>query len=530
VIAPIAWVGGRPLGRPWLALGLASAVTAAVLLAPAYLLLRASQSGPGVWGSLLDSTSLLALGRTALLAVTVTLGAAALGVPAAWLTERTDLPWRRTWAVLLVLPLAVPSFVGGFVLVSAFAPRGMLQELLSPLGVEELPSLYGFPGAWLALTLLGYPYIYIPVCAALRRIDPALEEASRSLGKSSRETFLRVTLPQLRPAISAGAILLSLYVLSEFGAVSMLHYDTLTPLVYIQYTSSFDRSAAAVLALPLLGFAALFVLLDGMTRGLARYHGRAPSRPAGRARLGAWRWPAALFCLVPTALGIGVPVAVIGYWLVRGLAEGETTRFVAEAVLNSAEVSAVAALLTVAASLPVALLAVRRRGRLSGLLEKAAYSGQAVPGITIALSLVFFSARYLAPIYQTLGLLVFAYAVRFLPEALGACRSALVQVNPHTEEVARGLGAGPVRTFLRVTAPQMLPGMSAGGLLVFLTAMKELPITLLLSPIGFVTLTTQIWSATSEAFFTRAALPSLLLVLLSAGAAVLISRRSAFEQ
>jgi iron(III) transport system permease protein len=247
-------------------------------------------------------------------------------------------------------------------------------------------------------------------------------------------------------------------------------------------------------------------------------------------RLGRWRWPALLFCALLVGLGIGLPVAVVGYWLVRGLSEGETTSFVLEAVLNSARVSAIAALVTVVASLPLAFLAVRRPGWLSGALEKIAYAGQSIPGITIALALVFFAANYLSPLYQTLGVLVFAYAVRFLPEALGACRGAMVQVDPQTEEAARGLGAGPLRTFLRVTAPQMLPGLSAAALLVFLTAMRELPITLLLSPIGFVTLTTEIWSATSEAFFTRAALPSLLLVLLSLGATALMLRRGALER
>jgi iron(III) transport system permease protein len=484
-------------------------VTAAVLLAPAYLLLRASESA-GAWTSLTDGRTLAAIVRTVLLTVSVTVAAAGIGVAAAWITVRTNVPGRRMWAVLLALPLAVPSFVGGFVMVSAIGP-----------------TLYGFAGAWLALTVLSYPYVYIPVQAALRRIDPALEEASRSLGKSGRTTLWRVTLPQLRPAIAAGAILLSLYVLSEFGAVSMLHYDTLTSLVYIQYTSSFDRSAAAALALPLLVLAGLIVLLDGLTRGRALYHSGAPSRATRTIDIGAWRWPAAVLCAIPVGLGIGVPIAVVSYWLVRGMAEGESTRFVLEAFVNSATVSGLAALVTVAASLPVAVFAVRYRGVVSGTLEKLAYSGQSIPGIAIALSLVFFTANFLNVVYQTLVVLVFAYAVRFLPEALGACRGALVQVNPHTEEVARSLGLGPLPTFIRVTAPQILPGMSAGGLLVFLTVMKELPITLLLSPIGFNTLTTEIWSATSEAFFTRAALPSLLLVVLSAVAVVLTLRREA---
>lgn len=510
---------------PWLTLALGTLVALAVLVSPVYLVIRASEQGAGVWDGLSSARTLNALWRTVLLATTVTGTCVAVAVPLAWLTVRTDLSLRGFWTVALALPLAIPSFVGGLVTVSALGPGGMLQDVLSPLGVEQLPSLYGFWGAWLTLSALSYPYVFLQVRASLRRADPSFEEAARTLGKSGLETFLRVTLPQLRPAIAAGSILIGLYVVSEFGAVAMLRYDTLTPLVYIEYTTSFNRSSATVLALPLLGLATGAMLLDTITRGRARYHGTAVPRPAATVKLGRWRWPAVLLCAAVAVLGVGMPIAVLLYWLVKGLAQGETADFLMEAVVNSAQISLFTALLALAASLPIAVLSVRYTGWFSGLLEKIAYSGHALPGITIALSLVFFAANYLNPLYQTLGLLVFACAVRFLPEALGACRAAMLQVHPHTEEVARGLGAGKLRVFLRVTLPQIVTGMSAGGLLVFLTAMKELQITLLLSPIGYDTLATQIWAATSEAFFTRAALPSLLLVLLSATAVLFLLRQ-----
>lgn len=503
----------------------AAVVTAAVLLSPIYLIVRALEQGTGSWDILLEDSVVQAAVRTVVLTVSVTASCIALAVPLAWLTARTDLPLRSAWTVLLALPLSVPSFIGGFVTVSALGPGGMLQDLLEPFGVEQIPSLYGFKGAWLTLTFFTYPYIYLTVRAALKRVDPSLEEAARSLGKSPLETFLRVNLPQLRPAIAAGAILVALYTLSEFGAVSMLRYDTLTPLAYLQYTTSFDRNAAAVLGLPLLGMAALLVALEASTRGRARYHGTSQQRPAKTLRLGRWKWPALALCVLVTALGIGVPITVLLYWLIRGLSEGESTSFLSEAVVNSVRASAFAAVLAVAAAMPIALLSVRHPGPASALIERLAYLGQSLPGITVALSLVFFAANYATSVYQTLGLLVFAYAVRFLPEALGSCRSALLQVNPHTEEAAHGLGAGRLRVFARITVPQIFPGMSAGALLAFLTCMKELQVTLLLSPIGFDTLATQIWSSSREAFFTQAALPAILLVALSAVAVLVILRR-----
>lgn len=500
-------------------------VTAAVMLSPLYLIVRAVEGGIASWDILVSQSVVDATIRTVILTSSVTASCIALAVPLAWLTARTDLPFRNAWTVLLALPLSVPSFIGGFVTVSALGPGGMLQDLLEPFGVEQIPSLYGFKGAWLTLTVFTYPYIYLTVRAALKRVDPTLEEAARSLGKSPLRTFFLVNLPQLRPAVAAGGILVAMYVLSEFGAVAMLRYDTLTPLAYLQYTTSFDRNSAAVLGLPLLALAALLVALEAATRGRARYHAAGQQRPAKTLRLGAWRWPALALCVLVVALGLGIPVMVLVYWLVRGLAEGESTSFLSHAVINSVRASAFAALLTVVAAMPIALLSVRHPGAGSAVIERLAYMGQSLPGITVALSLVFFAANYATSVYQTLGLLVFAYAVRFLPEALGACRSALLQVNPHTEEAARGLGAGNVRVFARITVPQILPGMSAGALLAFLTCMKELQITLLLSPIGFDTLATQIWSSSREAFFTQAALPALLLVGLSAVAVLIILRR-----
>ncbi|MCC6236169.1 MAG: iron ABC transporter permease [Dehalococcoidia bacterium] len=500
-------------------------VTAFVLLPPAYLVLRAASAGAGALEVLAQPAAVAALARTILLTLTVTSTCVVVAVPLAWLVMRSDIPFPRMLLAALALPLAVPSFVGGYVMISALSPGGLVQQVLQPLGVARLPSIYGFWGAWAVLSALSYPYVFLQVCAALRRIDPALEDASRSLGQTAFATFRRVTLPLLRPAVSAGGILVALYVLSEFGAVSMLRYDTLTPLVYVRYATAFDRTSAAVLGLPLIGLAMLLVAADGLTRGTALYHTRSVARTPARRRLGAWRWVAFAGCLAVAALGAGVPLAVTTYWLVRGVQRGGDLGVSLSTVEHTVRAAGAAALLTVLAALPLVWVSVRHRGRLGPVMERAAYLGQSLPAITIALAVVFFAARYVPPLYQTLGLLVVAYAVRFLPEAMGASRTALLQVNPSSEEAARSLGAGALRTFARVTAPQMLPGVSAGALLVFLTAVKELPMTLLLSPIGYDTLATRIWTATSEAQFSMAALPSLLLLATSTLAVLMLVRR-----
>ena len=494
--------------------GMSALVAAAMLLPVAYLVVR-------VWGAgvLLDEITARAtrdaIIRTSVLAAATTTSAIAIALPLAWLTTRTDLPFMRVWSVLLVLPLAIPSYVGAFTFIAALGPRGMLQGALEPLGVDRLPAIYGFWGAWAALTLFTFPYVMMPVRATLRGLDRSIEEAGRGLGAGGLRAFMRITLPQLRPATAAGGLLVALYTLSDFGAVSLLRFDSLTRVIYVRYTSSFDRSSAAALALLLVVLTLVVVSLESATRGRARYHATARHQPRPTVHLGHWRWPALAFCSAIVTVSLLLPVSVICYWLLRGIDAGESVEFVREAAFNSLYASSLAAVAAVVACMPIAVLAVRHPGPLSGIIEKVTYSGFALPGISIALALVFFAANYAGLVYQTMVLLVFAYVMRFLPQAYGAIRASLLQVNPNTELAARGLGRGKPYVFWRVTLPQVLPGVSGGAVLVFLTVMKELPLTLILSPIGFDTLATRIWSATSEGFYTRAALPALILVALS---------------
>jgi iron(III) transport system permease protein len=522
---------GRPRARRAPAyLVVPTVLVGAVMLLPlVYLVIRGAGAGARAVDILLEPQTLQVLGNTALLALVVTGASVAIAVPLAWLTTRTDLPGRRVWAVLTAVPLVVPTYVGGFAYVAAFGPRGMLQSLLAPLGVERLPEIYGLPGAALALTLFSYPYVLLTVRGALLGMDPALEDASRSLGTRPLPTFLRVTLPQLRPAIGAGALLVALYALSDFGAVSLLRFSSFTRVIYLQYQGAFDRTPAAVLALLLVVFTIALLVVEARVRGRARLHrGSAGAKRQLRpVALGRWRWPAVAFCALVVFLALVVPITVLGYWLVRGVSAGEPLRLVWGAAWNSVRISGVAALVAAAAALPVAVLSVRHRSRTTALLERSAYLGYALPGIVVALSLVFFGARYGGPLYQTSAMLVLAYLVLFLPQAVGAIRASVLQVPPSVEEAARGLGRSGLGVLVGVTAPLVRPGVLAGTALVFLTAMKELPATLLLGPIGQPTLATAVWSATAEAFFARAAAPGLMLIALSGiPLAVLLARRT----
>jgi iron(III) transport system permease protein len=508
----------RGIGRPPLALQAAALVIASIALTPvAYLALRVLDSGVEAWELLLGPRTLQIVGRSAGLALTVTAGALFLGILAAWLVTRTDLPGRRLWTMLLSLPLAMPSYVGAFAWVAALGPGGLLQAgLPEALRLDPWPEIYGFWGTWSLLTLLTYPYVMLTARSTLLRQDPALEDASRSLGHGEWSTFVRVTLPQLRPALGAGALLVVLYTLSDFGAVSLLRYETFTWAIYNQYRGAFDRTLAALLSLVLVAATLLILTAESALRGKTHTQRARAGLARRTVRLGPWSVPALLACAGLILPSLGLPVTVTMYWLVRGLRAGEPLAALPTYAWNSVFVSLLAALACGLMAVTVSLAATRFSGRAGRLAERLCYLGYGLPGIVIGLALVFFGARWAPMLYQTLALLVLAYCVRFLPQAVGSVSASLRQINPRLEEAALGLGRRRVSVFLSVTLPLAWPGMVGGMALVFLTTMKELPVTLLLAPIGFETLATQIWSATSEAFLARAAAPSLLLLLLSA--------------
>ena len=506
-------------GRPSVLLLLAAGSVAAVLLlSPSYLLIRTLGAGPEAWDLLIRIRVLEILGRTLLLVGVVTGASILLAIPLAWLTVRTDLPFKTVWSVATALPLVIPSYVAGFIVVVTLGPKGMLQGLMEGMfGLERLPDISGFPGAALTLTLLSYPYVLLTVRAAFFRLDPSLEEISRGLGRNPWATFFGIILPSLRPAIAAGGLLVALYTLADFGAVSLLRFETFTWAIFLQYESALDRGLAAALSLVLIAIALALVGGEAFTRGRWRYYrsGSGASRPLSPVRLGRWRWPALGLCAAVVMASLVLPMSVLVYWVFRGVSAGEPLLLLWEAARNSVYVSAIAAGASVAAALPIAALSVRFPGMLSGILERIAYIGFALPGIAIALSLVFFGVNYAPLLYQTTGLLVLGYVVLFVSAAVGAARSSFLQVSPNVEEAARGLGRTPLGVFASVTLPLVRPGIVSGAALVFLLTMKELPATLILSPIGFQTLATSIWSAASEAFFAQAAAPALLLILTS---------------
>lgn len=495
----------RPSGAPgWLlAAGILFAAAAAIPLV--YLVVRTADAGIGTLIETLSRPSVLELtANSVLLAVAVTASCLVLGTASAWALTRVRLPASRAWLLISALPLAVPSYLAAY---------GWLVLA---------PAANGFWPSWMVMTAVCSPYVTLPVAAALRGASGELEAVARTLGRGPFAAFRAATWPQIRPAAVAGALLVCLYCLADFGLVSMLRFQTLTWGINAAYSASFDRNQAAVLAL------VLVVLAIGVVVGERRARGQI-ARPVARTtppRRSVGRWTGAAIALVLVSPLVGVVVPVAG--LTGKLLEAQTLREIdVPRLLGSIGATlglAVAgALLAVLLALPIAGLAARYRSRLVGAIEAVGFLGHALPGIVVGLSLVYFSLAVVPAFYQTVVVLVFAYAVLFMPKAIGTMRSGFAAVPGSLIDVSRTLGLSPVASWWRVTARLALPGVGIGALLVAVSVMKELPATLLLRPTGISTLSTELWGRTSVFEFGAAAPYAAALVLVAAIPAVVLS-------
>lgn len=490
---------------------MAAAVSVVVMAVPlAYLIVRVIGAGPAAIVETLVRPRTLETALTSVTLVLLVVGLAlVLAIPTAALIARTDVPGSRFWWVVTALPLAIPSYVA------------------AQTWIAEFPGMSGIWAATLVMALCTFPYISIPLAISLRRIDAGYEEVARSLGTGRLRVLTRVTLPIVWPAGAAGALLVGLYTLAEFGTVAIFRVDAFTRVIYASYRASFDRVSAAVLAILLVVLALLLVWVEARVRGRARRWrvGSGTSRPAPPAHFQGWRKGAALTWLVGLVVfSLGVPAAS----LIRQLAISRNAPWdpieMLGAIAGSITASGIGALLALVLALPVAILAARYATRNVRWLETSAFLGQALPGVVVGLSLVFLTPAVMPFIYQTIVTVALAYAILFTPKALGSARSAIAAVPPGMEQVARSLGRGPVRAWWEVTGRLAWPGIAAGVLLVLLTAMKELPATLMLRPTGFNTLATELWARTEVGSFGAAAPYALGLVLLAAVPAWLLGR------
>jgi len=520
----------RPDGLGWgtVVLVLASVLVAFLVITPMFWLgWRAATVEPArAYALVFSSQTAWVTANSLLLTAAVTVCSILLGVPLAVLTAQTDIPFPRFWTIVAALPLVIPSYIGAIAFVSMFGSGGEVDTLFG----MTIPRIDGLSGSIFIITLYTYPYVFLTTRAALISMDGSLADAARTLNHGPFAAFRRVTFPIIRPGIAAGALLAALYAISDFGTPAFMGADVFTSTIYWEF-GGFAAEYAALLALQLIAIVAVILVIEA---GIGRDEDAAGgARGGGVIRLGSWKWPAMGFVSAIGLLTLVVPIAVFVNWLLRSEGDPipslefgwalpldgfslslEGTYF--ELIYNSTHLALLAAFVSCVFALPVAYYSGRTNSLLSRVLERATYIGFAVPGIVIGLAIAFLGIRTLPSLYREgIALLVFAYVVRFLPQAVGTIRSSVLQIDDDTIEAARTLNAGRLETFRRVTLPLITPGVIAGAVLVFLTTMKELPMTLLLRPVGTDTLVTIIWDAQDILAFRYAAVPALFLVLIS---------------
>ncbi|OYV36134.1 MAG: iron ABC transporter permease [Rhodospirillales bacterium 20-64-7] len=502
---------GRP---PALLIGAGSVTAALVLMPLAVTAVDAAKAAAQSADLLLRPLVGTLLVNTLLLVACAGLASGGLGLAAAWFVERTTFPGRRAFAVLAAVPLAMPPFISSFAWLSLD------------------PALEGFGGALLVVTLSYYPLVYLPVAAALREMDPALEETAAGLGNGPLTVFRRVVLPQLRPALLGGVLLVALNTLVEFGAFALLRFRTFTTAIYGAYRAGFSGAEPALLAMVLVALCILCLVAEQLVRGGARYGrlARGTRRAAVRAQPGPWRLAISGGFALLAIFSLGVPLAMIGYWLAQPAPAATATvaasaGALAAAAWSSCTLAGGGAAITLILAFPLGMLAARYDGWLVALLERAAYLTQSVPGVVVALALVTLTVHHLRPLYQSSLLLMLAYAAMFLPMALVAIRSALVQAQPRLAEAGRSLGLGRASVLLRITLPLAAPGLGAAAAMVFIAIATELTATLLLAPIGTRTLATELWADTSTLAFAACAPYAAAMTGMSLAASWTLARR-----
>jgi iron(III) transport system permease protein len=494
--------------RPPLALVLPGLLAALTSIAPlAYLFDIASDRGLDfVWDEIWQQRTIELVVRSLFLAASVSIASVLISVPAAWLVTRGDIPFRSGWRVLLALPLAIPSYLAAFAWIS------------------WRPSMAGFTGAFVVLTLVTYPYVFLPVCAALSRLNPAIEEIAVIHGRGRSLQLILLAARQVRGSIATGALLVALYVLSDFGAVATMRYDAFTWVIYSSYRSGFNPSRAAILAIVLVLIALVLLFGEKILRGQNESHLSARSVDANPRHRVSIKPLAIAYLSTIIIFALAFPIWRVVTWVYRYGSE-DSMADIATALWHSVFFSGLAALATIQLALPIGILAGRYPSRSTTLLEQSTYVTHALPGIVIAISMVFLGVRLLEPIYLRTPLLVIAYVALFLPVAVGSIRSAAEQIPDSLDEVSRSLKLSQWAIVRRVTLPLLAPGLLSAGALVMLAGMKELPATMLLRPTGSETLATRLWTYTSVSDYAGAGPYALAIIVFVSIPTAIASRR-----
>ena len=462
-----------------------------------------------------------------LLFIFVVISSLILGLLISIILVRFNIPGSKILFTLSVLPLVIPSYIGALTYVSAFSPKGLFVQLFSSLGINEIAGIDGFFGSWLVLTLFTYPYVLLICSSALRNLDSTVEDAARSLGKNRFNVYTQVVIPRLKKPIIFSGLLVGLYVISDFGAVSLMRYSTLTKAIYSYYEFNINGD-------PVIFYSSILIVLALLISFIQRGSEEARSaKVSGTPKISektnlSPRSKVLIYTFLSLIIfsGLVLPISVLSYWLIRGLSVGNSVRAVFGGVVGSLSVSLLAALFSVVVSTPIIIMVSQYRSKFGNILERIMLALYGLPHISVGVAILFITIKIFPSIYQSFTALIISYLIVFLPQAIGAGQASMEQVKSNYLDASSGLGMSKLKSFYRITLPLIYRGLFAGGALVFLSTMKELPQTLLLRPTGLNTMAIDIWSYASEGLFTQAAFSSFILLAISAIPTYILSTRN----
>jgi len=465
--------------------------------------------------------------NTMLLFIFVVISSLILGLLISIILVRFNIPGSKILFTLSVLPLVIPSYIGALTYVSAFSPKGLFVQLFSSFGINEIAGIDGFFGSWLVLTLFTYPYVVLICSSALRNLDSTVEDAARSLGKNRFNVYTQVVIPRLKKPIIFSGLLVGLYVISDFGAVSLMRYSTLTKAIYSYYEFNINGD-------PVIFYSSILIVLALLISFIQRGSEEARSaKVSGTPKISektnlSPRSKVLIYTFLSLVIfsGLILPISVLSYWLIRGLSAGNSVRAVFGGVVGSLSVSLLAALFSVIVSTPIIIMVSQYRSKFGNVLERIMLALYGLPHISVGVAILFITIKIFPSIYQSFTALIISYLIVFLPQAIGAGQASMEQVKSNYLDASAGLGMSKLKSFYRITLPLIYRGLFAGGALVFLSTMKELPQTLLLRPTGLNTMAIDIWSYASEGLFTQAAFSSFILLAISAIPTYILSTRN----
>jgi iron(III) transport system permease protein len=499
-----------------------------------------------IWPHLLRTTLPRYLSNTLILMGSVGVITAAVGAGAAWLVVMYRFPGRQWMQWALLMPLAVPAYVGAYALVDLLEYAGPVQTTLREVFGWTRPTDYWFPAIrtrWAAVLVLSaslYPYVYLLARAAFREQSGAGYEVARALGVGPLGRFWRVGLPLARPAIAAGCAVAMMETVNDFGTVDYFAVQTLTTGIFTTWLQGGNLGGAAQISILVLGLIVLLVTLEKISRRRSRFFTSARGqRPVEAVALtGFGKWFATVACLIPLTLGFILPVVVLsshafnaGQWVDPGLIRAFTHTLV---------VGGIAAVLTVIGGV-LMVYGVRLSGKsLPRLLMPVTAIGYAAPGAVLGLGILVPLAVFdnkLADgvlaltgwdpgllLTGTAAALVIAYVVRFFGIAQGAADAALGRVSPSLPMAARSLGQSAGGVLKQIYLPLVRASIGSTLLLVFVDCVKELPATLLLRPFNYNTLATRVHEKASLENLTQAAPAALVITLVGLCAVALLAR------